>query len=248
MAQHLTWRERADKLPHVGPNFTVKASSSALIVVDMQYMFARREYGVGKLLETHPESGRYYFDNVDNNVIPNCKKLIEFFRKNGLTVIWLEAAGRHPGAWDCCRLISGRDPEMQADSGLVTTGFYTRNIDSHTIPEVAPRDNEIRLLKQSYGAFNSTGIDMTLRNLGIDALFMCGLVTNGCVEQTATDAADRSFKTTIVEDACTTFDQAGHEATLIRFITLFGRVMTTDEVLRELLQKLANEKVAGKAE
>lgn len=245
MAQSLTWRERADRLPHVGPGFAVRASSSALIVVDMQHMFARREYGVGKLLETHPESGKYYFDNVEANVIPNNKRLIEFFRQNGLNIVWLEAAGRHLAAWDCCRLISGRDPSMQADSGLVTTGFYFRNIDSHTIPEVAPQENEIRILKQSYGAFNSTGIDMTLRNLGIDTLFVCGLVTNGCVEQTATDAADRSYKTTIVEDACTTFDQAGHEATLVRFTTLFGRVMTTSEVLRELSHRLAEERVAG---
>lgn len=237
-----TWRQRADRLPHVGPDFTVKASSSALIVVDMQVMFADRGYGVGRLLETYPESGRYYFENLDANVIPNNQRLIDLFRQHGMTIIWLAAAGRHPGAWDCCRLISGRDPDMQSDSGLVTTGFYFRNRDSQIIEEVAPRDDEILILKQSYGAFNSTGIDMTLRNLGLDTVFITGLVTNGCVETTATGAADRSFKTTIVEDACTTFDQDGHEATLIRFSTLFGRVLATAEVVQELSTKLAEEK------
>lgn len=242
--QSSTWRERANNLPHVGPDFAVRASSSALIVVDMQYMFADRRYGVGRLLETYPESGRYYFENVDANVIPNNRRLIDLFRKHGLPIIWLAVAGRHPGAWDCCRLISGRDPEMQSDSGLITTGFYFRNIDSHIIEDVAPHDDEILILKQSYGAFNSTGIDMTLRNLGIDTVFITGLVTNGCVATTATGAADRSFKTTIVEDACTTFDKDGHEATLINFSTLFGRVMATEEVLEELSAKIAEERPA----
>ena len=237
-----TWRERANKLPHVGPDFELRASTSALIVVDMQYMFADRGYGVGRLLETYPESGHYYFENLDSNVIPNNQRLIELFRKHQLPIIWLAAAGRHPGAWDCCRLISGRDPEMQSDSGLVTTGFYFRNIESQIIKDVEPLEDEILILKQSYGAFNSTGIDMTLRNLGIDTVFMTGLVTNGCVETTATGAADRSFKTTIVEDACTTFDSDGHEATLIRFSSRFGRVMTAEEVVQELSADLDEEK------
>ena len=239
--QAITWRERANKLPYTRPEFELRPSSSALIVVDMQYMFADRRYGVGKLLETYPESGRYYFDNVDANVIPNNQRLIHLFRKHGMTIIWLAAAGRHPGALDCCRLITGKSPEVQSDSGLAINGFYHRNIDSQIVHDVAPRDDEILILKQSYGAFNSTGIDMTLRNLGIDTVFLTGLVTNGCVETTATGAADRSFKTTIVEDACTTFDKDGHEATLIRFSTIFGRVMATDEVLQELSDKLAEE-------
>ena len=230
----MSWRERADRLPHVGPDFDITPASAALVVVDMQYMFADRGYGVGRLLETYPESGRYYFENVDARVVPNNRRLIERFRKHGLTIIWLAASGRHPHAWDCCRLISGRDPKMQSDSGLVTDGFFHRSKDSHIVEAVAPGDDEILILKQSYGAFNSTGIDSTLRNLGVDTVFVSGLVTNGCVEETATGAADRSYKTTIVEDACTTFDEAGHEATLVRFATLFGRVMTTEEVAREI--------------
>ena len=236
-----SWRERADRLPHVGPDFAIASENAALVVVDMQYMFADRDYGVGRLLETYPESGRYYFDNVDARVVPNNQRLIELFRRHDLPIIWLAAAGRHPGAWDCCRLISGRDPKMQSDSGLVTTGFFHRSKDSHIVEAVAPRDDEILILKQSYGAFNSTGIDSTLRNLGVDTVFVTGLVTNGCVEETATGAADRSYKTTIVEDACTTFDEDGHEATLIRFATLFGRVMTTEEVVRDLENDVEEE-------
>ena len=237
----MNWRERAGRLPRVGPDFDITRASAALVVVDMQYMFADRDFGVGRLLENYPESGRYYFGNVDAKVVPNNRRLIELFRKHVLAIIWLAAAGRHPGAWDCCRLISGRDPKMQSDTGLVTTGFFHRSKDSHIVEAVAPRDDEILILKQSYGAFNSTGIDTTLRNLGVDTIFVSGLVTNGCVEETATGAADRSYKTTIVEDACTTFDEHGHESTLIRFSTLFGRVMTTEEVVRALDSDIEEE-------
>jgi nicotinamidase-related amidase len=63
---------------------------------------------------------------------------------------------------------------------------------------------------------------------------MTGVSTNTCVETTARDASDRGFESILVEDACASFDEASHVATLRIFARMFGEVLTTDEVLARM--------------
>ena len=63
-------------------------------------------------------------------------------------------------------------------------------------------------------AFNSTSIDHALRNLGIDRLWVTGIVTEGCVELTAQDAADRGYVVKLVRDGCASSTRKAHEDTL----------------------------------
>ena len=88
--------------------------------------------------------------------------------------------------------------------------------------------------KTSRGAFNSTAIERTLHNLGVDALVMTGVMTCSCVETTARDAADRAFKVVLVEDATADLDQSSHEAALKQFMLRWGRVWTTAETISTL--------------
>ncbi|MHA1529568.1 MAG: cysteine hydrolase family protein, partial [Alphaproteobacteria bacterium] len=88
--------------------------------------------------------------------------------------------------------------------------------------------------KRSIGAFASTGIDHLLRSLGREQLYMTGISTNMCVESTAREAADRGYVVTMVEDACATTHADLHEAAMRNFQRLFGRVLSTEEVLVEL--------------
>ncbi len=92
--------------------------------------------------------------------------------------------------------------------------------------------------KTSSGAFNSTSIERTLLNIGIDGLVITGVVTHACVETTARDAADRGFKCILVDDACATFSQDVHDATMKAFAIHYGRVATTDEVLAYIQRRL----------
>ena len=55
-----------------------------------------------------------------------------------------------------------------------------------------------------------------------------------CVDSTAREAADRGYAVTLVEDACGTTLRALHEATMLNFQRLWGRVRSTEQVLDEL--------------
>lgn len=97
-----------------------------------------------------------------------------------------------------------------------------------------PADGELVVEKNTSSAFNSTGIEWLLRNMGIETLVIAGMATEMCVETTARDAADRGFDVIVVEDATATFYEHHHRAALSAFARVFGQVWSTDSVLAAL--------------
>ena len=57
--------------------------------------------------------------------------------------------------------------------------------------------------KTSASVFKFTAIDSVLKRMGITHLVITGIVTEGCVELSARDAADRGYTVSLVNDACT---------------------------------------------
>ena len=106
-----------------------------------------------------------------------------------------------------------------------------------------PLAGETLIAKTVNSAFIGTPLEDRLRAAGITAVTVFGLTTDQCVSTTARMAANLGFKVTIVGDACACFDQTGtdgmqvsadllHLAHLTTLNTEFGRVVTTDLVLR----------------
>ncbi|HET9532567.1 MAG TPA: isochorismatase family cysteine hydrolase [Blastocatellia bacterium] len=99
---------------------------------------------------------------------------------------------------------------------------------------ISPLPGEVVLGKSSSGPLNSTRLDQTLHNMGIDSLVVTGLTTDVCVTQTARETADRGFQVVIAEDACTTLSEEMHRAALECFSIAFGRVRPTAEIVKLL--------------
>ncbi|HJU82662.1 MAG TPA: cysteine hydrolase family protein [Holophagaceae bacterium] len=73
-------------------------------------------------------------------------------------------------------------------------------------PEAEPLPGEPVFGKSVNSAFIGTGLEAHLRERGIDALVIAGFITNHCVSTTARMAGNLGFRTTVVADACATFD------------------------------------------
>lgn len=224
----MSWREDVAALPSFAPaEFELAAARTALVVVDMQYVDAHRDYGLGKSLrETHPAVWAYYFTRIEELVVPNTRLLLEAFRDRRMRVIHLTVGPVLPDGGD---LLPLRRPRTAP--GLESLNFHRGTFEHRILEELTPLEDELVINKTSRGAFNSTAIERTLLNLGIDALVVAGVSTSSCVETTARDAADRGFRTVIVEDATAELDEASHDATLRQFAHRWGRVWTTDETL-----------------
>ncbi|MDR3527252.1 MAG: cysteine hydrolase family protein [Rhizomicrobium sp.] len=83
------------------------------------------------------------------------------------------------------------------------------------MPEVAPLPSEPVTVKRRTSAFYETGLDLSLRAAGIDALVICGLQTEYCVDTTVRSAFERGYRVTVVGDGHSTFDSALLPATTI---------------------------------
>jgi biuret amidohydrolase len=238
-----SWRERIKHLPGVAPTFALEPARTALLLVDMQYACASRDHQIGAFYRaTFPELGERYFDRVEQVVLPTQQRLLEQFRARGLRVIYLTIGSELPDGADLLPHGRNRDRVVGAAMGR-PPAVWRHDPERQIMAEVAPRSDELVINKLSKGAFNSSNLDQVLRNLGIDSLVVGGVATHACVALTAQDAADRGYKTVIVEDACAAPEEV-HENTLLNYALLYGPVLNADEVLEQLGGTVARERVA----
>ncbi len=112
-------------------------------------------------------------------------------------------------------------------------------------PEAVPRGDESLFTKSVNSAFIGTGLEAHLRERGIEALVIVGFITNHCVSTTARMASNLGFETTVVSDACATFDfrdgdgapipaDTMHRVGLAELRGEFAAVRSTEEVLASL--------------
>jgi biuret amidohydrolase len=209
------------------PDFRLDPERTALLVIDMQYASGSRAHGLGRLLAEarREEDGRQRFDRIEQVVVPGIRRLLDACRRDGRRVIYLTVGSELPDYSDL-------PPHMRGFARAI--GNTRGNREHEILDELAPARGELVLNKTTTGAFTSSPLDAALRTFGITDLVISGISTNSCVETTARDAADRGYRCVLVDDGCGAAREEFHQATLASFRRLFGRVATTDEVLREL--------------
>lgn len=206
------------------PRYDLRRDSTALLVVDMQYLDAHREYGMGRTAREHGLERELepYFAAVDL-IVPRIAALIGGARAAGMPVVYCRIASSVADCSDVSR--QHRDLRIFAPPG---------SRESEILDELRPEPGEVVLSKTCGGVFNGTHIDTVLRNLGIDTLIVTGVVTNGCVENAVRDASDRSYRTILVDDACAALTAALHEAALLDLKDVYCNVRPTGALLEEL--------------
>jgi len=102
----------------------------------------------------------------------------------------------------------------------------------------APRDDEIVVTKQYASAFFGTSLASTLRAMGVDCCYICGLTTSGCVRATALDALQSGFIPRVVPEACGDRDPRVQEANLFDLGQKYADIVSIDVAL-EAIQSLS---------
>lgn len=206
------------------PCYDMRAGSTALLVVDMQYLDAHRDYGMGRLAREHGLGAELepYFAAVDA-IVPRIRGLIETARATGIPVVYCRIASAMADGRDVSR--QHRDLRIFAPPG---------SREAEILDELRPEAGEAVLSKTCGGVFNGTNIDMMLHNSGIDTLVVSGVVTNGCVENAVRDASDRGYRTILVEDACAALTPALHEAALVDLRDVYCNARGTAAIVAEM--------------
>lgn len=204
--------------------FDLSPGSTALVVVDMQNDFVR----VGAPLEV-PDA---------RATIPAQRRLLDAFRAAGRPVVFTKfvAGPERTLMWNWSPVLA--PPTCCCWPGFVRSyGDVQGELEcTAVIDELAPLPGEPQLEKYGYNGFHRTSLTDVLRARGVDTVAITGTVTQICVEDTARGAFHEGFQTVVVADAVSSFDPELHDATLRNIEMKFGRVLTTDGVLNEILR------------
>lgn len=204
------------------PEVQLKRRNTALLVVDMQYLSAHKDFGVFVAARNKgAEKALDYYRNRLELAVNNIAHLQKTFRDKGLEVIHTKIESLTLDGRERSR--GHKDKEIFAPKG---------SKEGQIIEELKPLENEIVLPKTCSGVFNSTPIDQIMRNLGIENLVIAGVVTNNCVENAVRDAADRGFAVILVEDGCAAVTEEIHLASIRALKDHFAKIKSSAEVIK----------------
>jgi len=189
-----------------------ESSKCALLVIDMQNFF----------IDMLPEAAR---------IIPNVNRLANSLRNSGGHVVWVSttanAAERSQWSVFYDRLLS----ESWRNSHLRSLAQDSEGWQLHTDLEVDSQDWRVEKLRFSPFIHGSSDLEARLRERDIDTLLVAGAATNIACESTARDAMMLNFATILVSDALVATDAVAQQAALSNFQTVFGDVLSVDEIL-----------------
>lgn len=218
------YRESIAEAPAV--RRSLQQHHTALLCIDLQYLDAAPGFGVFADAEKSGvpfEAQEYYFNRLEELVLPNVRALQNAFRENQLEVIHtriqsLTQDGRDRGP-------GHKRLNLHAPPGSKEAEF---------LEQVAPVGDEIIINKTASGVFSSTNIEYLLRNMGITGLFVTGVYSNECVSTAIRDACDLGFHVTLITDGTATVTPELQNATITTMKDRYARVLTTSEALNEL--------------
>jgi len=217
-------QERIDELHRC------RAGRTALLVIDMQRGFLEP----GAALEVPP--GRA--------IIPNLRRLLELCRVRRVPVIFTEFV--YSTAVPCLRgdpfgpehlpTVQGQPTGFGYRSGNCLVGPQAQGgpNSADTVPELAPRPDELVVRAPTYDKFYATPLDLALRSRDVRFLILTGVLTDVCVASTLMSAANRDYRVTAVTDGMATLWPELQEACFAVWRRKFARLRTTAELLEEL--------------
>jgi nicotinamidase-related amidase len=198
------------------------AGKTALLIIDLQYLDAHPDGWMGRLCRAQgrPDLLNERWEFIDE-ILPNVRKLQDACRAGGIELIHIRVKYLTKDCRDGQRSLAKDEKAISADAR-----------DDDFLEMIAPVGDELVIDKTSAGTFNSTAIDQVLRNMKVDRLWVTGIVTEGCVELTARDAADRGYFVTLVSDCLASSTHAAHYDALQR-MTDGGliKARTSDELI-----------------
>lgn len=215
------------------PDMEIDRKKTALLIIDMQKEFISRDCGDYLHAKENGDEERWipYHDRLDQIVIPNTKRLIDFFRKNEMEVTY--------GRIACLKKDGSDRARVQSTYGWNNIHVHVDTREAEMVDELAPEPDDIVVNKTTDSVPLSTNYTELMRNMGIDTLVVTGIVTDQCVASSVRVLADQGFKIICVEDCCAAPDMELHDMELKIMNVLYCNVLSTDETIDFLSEALA---------
>lgn len=105
---------------------------------------------------------------------------------------------------------------------------------ARVLDELAPEPSNAVLEERTYSAFHETGLDLLLRQRGVETVAVTGLHTPMCCRHTSADAFHRGYKVVVPEDCVDAFTEEDHRSGLEYLKEVYGaRIVDSEGLARE---------------
>lgn len=205
----------------------IDVSKTALLVIDMQNGFVRTNEKPWDALTKVVES---------TGVIKNIAKVIAAARQVNMPVISIRLVHLKDRA-DIVPTITDemllRPVHPTSKASLVEGSVYAEFVD-----ELNPTEGDPVICKRKPNAFYQTDLELILRSLKVDTVVLTGVITDGCVANTARGARERDFHVIVLSDCCTSVEPEDHEYFIKKVFPRrnCGRVRTADEIVMAMAE------------
>jgi ureidoacrylate peracid hydrolase len=193
-----------------------KIDETALVIIDMQKFYVA---DVGPALA----------------IVPNINRLAATFRAKGGMVAWVQMTAGRDGEslWPLYH-----DYFFTKEAGARHRDNLTEGAEGHKLhADLDARDNDCFATKSRFSAFLPSASDLPdkLARQRVKNVVITGMLTNFCCETSARDAMMMDYKVVMVSDANAARYDEDHSAGFTTLYQSFGDVLTTDQVIDELL-------------
>lgn len=176
--------------------------NTALLVMDMQS-------GISGMMEPH----------VVTSITTTIASAIAHARKQRIPVIYVTISFR-----------AGL-PEISNNNKSFSAGkerFKTLNMEEFAkiLPELAPNENEVVVVKRRFSAFTGSDLEVNLRAAGIQHMVLTGVSTSGVVLSTLREAADKDYQLTVLADCCADGDEEVHRVLVEKVFPRQAAILT----------------------
>lgn len=206
--------------------------TTALLIVDMQNEFVQKDSGEALHYKQIGlwEKWKPFHDRLDDIVIPNTVRLIDFFRKSNLEVSHARIACLHQDGRDRCM--------VQKKPGFNQMLLPHDSYGAQIIDELKPLFDEIIVNKTTDSAVSGTNLTRLYRQMGIKTVVVTGIVTDQCVAGTVRGLADENFEVIVVEDCCAAAVEEAHVNELKAINIIYCYIMSTDDTIKLISERL----------
>ncbi len=171
----------------------------ALLIVDMQKDFC------------YPDGALYLGEQVNKTFEP-LKKVVEGARGKMPIIFTLDWHRKDDAEFEVW------PPHCVMDT-----------VGAEIIDEVKPGEHDPLIKKRRYSAFYGTDLDLTLREMGVNELYITGVATNICVLHTAADAGLLNYGVTVIKDCTAAAGEYEYEYSLKHMEDVVGASIITSE-------------------
>ena len=158
------------------------------------------------------------------SILPRTRAYLDWSRAKGMPVVFVCSARRRTDKWFL--------KHWELANEIWKPG-------QEPIPELFERDKDTIVHKRRYSAFFGSDLEITLREMEIDALQLIGWSTSLAVATTAIDAWQAGFPTTVVGDLTIAHAWGGHtveenQKWSLDYIAAMAksRIVRSDELMR----------------